>query len=114
MTSNIWTCPTDGLYRVSLNAIVSTSGDDIRSSDIWIISNDGTSDTREAGAKYFNNANDDIQVGTLNCESLIALSAGHTIKGTGRIVISSGGGREFEQNATTGGKGTTLHITRIV
>lgn len=110
MTSGIWTCPQTGLYRVSLNVIVSTAGDDIRSSDIWIYFND----TREAGAKYFNNTNDDIQVGTLNCETLVALSIGNKIKGAGRIVISSGGGRTFEQYATYGGKGTTLHITRVI
>ena len=114
MTAGTWTCPTDGLYKVSLRAIISTAGDDIRSADIYIISNDG-SDTYESGAKYFNNFNDDIQVGTLNCESLIPLSAGNTIRGEGRIVASVvAAGREFEKSATTGGKGTELVITRII
>ena len=113
MTAGSWTCPTDGLYKVSLRVIVSTAGDDIRSADIYIISNDG-SDTYESGAKYFNNANDDIQVGTLACESLIPLSSGNTIRGEGRIVISSGGGGQFEKSATAGGKGTELVITRII
>jgi hypothetical protein len=110
MTSGLWTCPKDGLYRVSLNVIVSAAGDDVRSSDIWIYRNSD----REAGAKYFNNLNDDIIVGTLNCETLVALSAGNTIKGAGRIVLSSGSGRTFQQNATFGGRGTALYITRII
>ena len=123
MTSGIWTCPQTGLYRVSLSAIVSTAGDDIRSADLWIIHSINNSEfyyilpppLRVAGAKYFNNSNDDIIVGTLNCESLVRISQNDTIKGTGRIVISSGGsGRQFEQNATLGGKGTVLTITRIV
>lgn len=113
MTAGTWTCPADGLYKVSLRAIVSTTGDDIRSADIYIISNDG-SDTYESGAKYFNSFNDDIQVGTLACESLIPLSSGNTIRGEGIILISSGGGRQFEKSATAGGKGTELVITRII
>jgi len=113
MTAGVWTCPTNGLYKVSLRVIISTSGDDIRSADIYIISNDG-SDTYESGAKYFNNFGDDIQVGTLACESLIPLSANDTIRAEARIVISSGGGRTFNKTATAGGKGTELIITRVI
>tara|TARA_S200002703_G_scaffold47272_2_gene40909 strand:+ start:1166 stop:2329 length:1164 start_codon:yes stop_codon:yes gene_type:complete len=113
MTAGVWTCPANGLYKVSLRVIVATSGDDIRSADIYIISNDG-SDTYESGAKYFNSFGDDIITGTLACESLIPLSANDTIRAEARIVISSGGGRTFNKTATAGGKGTELIITRVI
>ena len=115
MTSGIWTCPTQGLYKVNFRATVVTSGDDIRQADIWLIKNDGVIDTGEANASYFNNVNDDIQVGTLNCETLVEMSPGHTLRGNGRIVISSGGGRAFRATGVVnGGRATELTITRVI
>lgn len=114
MTNNVWTCPTTGLYKVSLRVLVAAEGDDIRSSDIYIVRNDGTTDFFEAGAKYFNNTNDDVQETTLNCETLIPITAGDTLTGRGRVVLSSGTVRTFKQTATAGGKATELIIVRII
>jgi hypothetical protein len=113
MTGGVWTCPASGLYKVSLRVIVNTAGDDIRSSDIWIISNNG-SDTYESGAKYFNSFGDDIITGTLACESLISLSANDTIRAEARIVTSAVVARNFNKTATFGGRGTELIITRVI
>jgi hypothetical protein len=108
-----WTCPKTGLYLCSLRITISMGSDDIRASDIYIVSNDGSDDYKESGSRYANSTHDDVQVMTLYCESLIPMTAGHTLRGEGRIVRSTGSGREFLKNAVGGGRATEMIITRV-
>ena len=87
--------------------------DDIRASDIYIVSNDGSDDYKESGSRYANSTHDDVQVMTLYCQSLIPMTAGHTLRGEGRIVRSSGSGREFLKDAVGGGRATEMIIIRV-
>tara|TARA_R110000823_G_C15724460_1_gene479026 strand:- start:68 stop:607 length:540 start_codon:yes stop_codon:yes gene_type:complete len=113
-----WTCPQTGLYLCSLRVLAAMAGDDIRQSEIWIISNPGTGseddDYRESGSKYTNNYYDDVINLSMYTQSLIPMTIGHTLRGEARIIGSGGSGREFIKDATFGGRATELIITRII